>query len=122
MKRTMQPGAIGLAEFPLSEKAGQLLHPVLILSVEDTLSGMSYARVAYGSSRHVSVSGHLAWEFVLVPEDEKPFADSGLRRGTRFDLRKTARIPMRSIRPIGLVNLDDHETMNRLRAALFASQ
>lgn len=122
MSHRINPGDIGLASFPMAEKSGGLLHPVLVLSVEHTLSGKAYARVAYGSSQKVSWSGHLAWEFVLAPEESGPFAESGLRKATRFDLRKTARVPVRDIRPIGRVALLDHAVMNRLRKVMLAAQ
>lgn len=122
MKSEVQPGDIGLVEFPMSEKPDSLLHPALVLSVENTLSGVVYARVAYGTSQKISQSGHLPWEFVLTPEDGKAFVDSSLRKATRFDLRKTARIPVTEIRQIGRVDLQNRKITSRLRAALFASQ
>lgn len=118
----IKPGEIGIAEFPLAESAGGLLHPVLVMSVESTLSGVEYAWVAYGSSQSVSRSGHLKHEFVLVPEDGEAFSKAGLKKPTRFDLRKTARIPCSEIRPIGQVDLKNRSVYNRLRNATFAAQ
>lgn len=118
----IKPGEIGMANFPLAEKAGALVHPVLVMGVETTLSGAMYAVVAYGSSQNVSRSGHLAHEFVLTPEDGQAFSKAGLRKATRFDLRKTARIPCDEIRQIGLVDLKDRAMYARLRDATFAAQ
>lgn len=122
MSHRINPGDIGLARFPMADKSAGLLHPVLVLSVEHTLSGKAYARVAYGSSQKVSLSGHLAWEFVLAPAESGPFVESGLRKATRFDLRKTARVPLRDIRLIGKVAFRDHATMARLREAMLSAQ
>lgn len=118
----IKPGQIGMAEFPLSEMAGALLHPVLVLSLETMLSGTEYAWVAYGSSKQVSRTGHLKYEFVMHPDDGASFQKSGLTKATRFDLRKTARIPLSEIRLIGFADLEDRSVYSRLREATFAAQ
>lgn len=122
MSVEIKPGEIGVAEFPLAEEAGGLAHPVLVMSVETTLSGVAYAWVAYGSSKQVSRTGHLKHEFVLSPEEGAAFHKSGLTKATRFDLRKTARIPCSEIRAIGFADLEDRSVYNRLRDAMFAAQ
>jgi hypothetical protein len=59
---------------------------------------------------------------VLVPEDGSAFEKAGLKKPTRFDLRKTARIPCGEIRKIGLIDLQDKRVFARLRNATFSAQ
>jgi hypothetical protein len=97
-----------------------LPHYALVLAVEKALSGATFVRVAYGSSRRVSISGALETEFVLA--DLQEIAEAGLRKPTRFDLRITARLPVTEVRVTGKVNLKDGRVISRLKRAILSAQ
>lgn len=114
----IQPGDIVLCQFPTNE-GGRLTHYALVTKVEDTLSGMCYARVVYGSSKHVCPSGHLDWEFVLHTAEELMMA--GLSVPTRFDFHIQSRMPAHRLHIVGTVDMKNHALVRRLRAAMAAT-
>lgn len=115
----IEPGDLVIVRFP-TEEGGELLHPALVLTIEDTISGCLYAHVAYGSSKKVSASGHLDHEFVITDPEELRL--SGLHKATRFDFRTTTRTRAERLRPIGKVDLNSRAVLRRLKAALMAAQ
>lgn len=116
MKARFEAGDIVLAQFPTDDGAPAKWRPCLVVLVEDTLSGESYARLAYGSSRGVSKSGALKTEFVL--EDEE-LEGTGLDKATRFNFALECRMNVRRCNKIGQLNLEDKEIKARLKEALF---
>lgn len=78
-------GDIVFCQFPM-EEGGALPHFCIVIELEETMTDCRL-RLAFGSSRAVSVSGHLDWEFVVTTESE--IRESGLHCPTRFDLKKT---------------------------------
>ena len=115
----VEPGDVVYCCFPTAE-GGVLPHYALVLAVEKALSGATFVRVAYGSSRRVSISGALETEFVLA--DLQEIAEAGLRKPTRFDLRITARLPVTEVRVTGKVNLKDGRVISRLKRAILSAQ
>lgn len=79
-------GDVVYCAFPM-EEGGELPHYCLVIAVNTDQAG-TRIRVAYGSSKQVSASGHRDWEVVATKADE--INACGLRKPTRFDLKKTA--------------------------------
>lgn len=111
-------GDIVIAQFPTWDGAPAKWRPCLVVLVEDSLSGESYARLAYGSSRQVSKSGHLKTEFILY---ENELEGTGLTVPTRFNFALECRMNVRCCHKIGNVNLRCNEISSRLKAALAES-
>lgn len=113
----MKAGDILFGAFP-TEEGGKMLHPMLVLHVDENLNGRSF-RAAYGSSRKVSESGAAKGEFALL-EIDKGFQASGLVKSTRFNLRITTNIPENCFqgRRIGYLDLNDVKLIQRLKKAM----
>lgn len=79
-------GDVVYCQFP-KEEGGDLAHYCLVIEINEDHAG-TRIRVAFGSSEKVSESGHLDWELVASRPDE--ISACGLRKPTRFDLRKCA--------------------------------
>lgn len=114
MKKRPDAGDIVIAQFPTWDGAPAKWRPCLVVLVEDTLSGESYARLAYGSSKQVSESGQLKTEFVLGGHE---LEGTGLDKPTRFNFALECRMNVRRCHKIGRVNLSDKVIMARLKKA-----
>ena len=109
-------GSVVFCQFP-TEEGGKLAHYALVVAFEEDLHGVTYT-LAYGSSRKVSIDGHLPHEFVLAHDPELRIA--GLSRPTRFDLRKTRRFLARDFVVVGNIPMLS-EVIHRLRLAALAA-
>ncbi len=114
MKKEPDAGDIVIAQFPTNDGSAAKWRPCLVVLVERTLSGESYARLAYGSSQQVSESGPLKTEFVVGANE---LDGTGLDRPTRFNFALECRTNIRRCHRIGRVNLEDREIMARLKKA-----
>lgn len=101
----IKPGDIVLAKFPMHD-GSSLLHPALVLEIQESLSGKVVIRCAYGSSK--KTQGILPCEFVIHERDERAFEVSGLHRTTRFNLSITARFCETTVERIGLLHPSLH--------------
>lgn len=116
----IRAGMIVYCKFPTDE-GERMSHYALVMSVEETATGAKTIRVAYGSSKKVSPSGHLPHEFVV--SEKKHLERLGLKKPTRFDLRRVVKIVSDDIvdDPVGDVR-GSKKLMMRLREAFYASQ
>lgn len=111
----IEPGDIVFCRFPCDE-GGSLSHYGLVMSVQISAIRAPTYRVAYGSSRKVSKSGHLPHEFVLASREE--MKKYGLKKPTRFDLRRITRIAATDILDVcGNLDPNDRKVIRRLRDA-----
>ncbi|HYW76173.1 MAG TPA: hypothetical protein VFA48_06065 [Gammaproteobacteria bacterium] len=102
----LEPGMIIYYRHTIDESGGKLHHYGLVVSVEGTLAGLIAIRVAYGSSKKVSVDGHLPHEFVVA--DARELEETGLRKPTRFDMRRTL-----VIMPEDIIEVVGHAKANK---------
>lgn len=79
-------GDIVYCGFPM-EEGGELPHYCLVIAINEDQTG-TRIRIAFGSSKQVSESGHRDWELVVSQSGD--LHACGLRKPTRFDLKKTA--------------------------------
>ncbi|MBU2786260.1 hypothetical protein HAP93_10890 [Acidithiobacillus ferriphilus] len=108
-----------VVKVPFPTDAGPLPHFALVIKLETFISGSPIVTVAYGSSKKVSVSGHLPHEFVLErPEDLEA---AGLKVPTRFDLLRRERLTVEQCAYKGRLRLEDPGTKGRLMNALRAA-
>lgn len=116
MDTQISAGDIVKVPFP-TDDGRTLPHYGVVVLVESTFGG-EVVTVTYGSSKKVSISGHLAHEMVLWEKDDLEAA--GLSLPTRFDFKVTARFRPEECAQIGVLRLDDPVTMGKLRRALGA--
>lgn len=118
MTNHINPGDVVYFDFPLDD-GGHLKHYGLVVQVEDTITNRVMIRVAYGSTKKVSVTGHLPHEFVLAEPEELERA--GLKKPTRFDLRRTIRLCLEDgLELRGSIDLRDGRILKRLETAIKA--
>lgn len=111
----IEAGDIVFCRFPCDE-GGALPHYGLVIAVQTSAVRAPTYRVAYGSSQKVSESGHLPHEFVLINREE--IKKYGLKKPTRFDLRRVTRIADADILDVcGSLDPNDRKVMRRLRDA-----
>ena len=115
MNDDLNVGDVVYARFPLMEREGSLPHYCLVLEVYETLYGKWLALV-YGSSKKVSISGHLPCELVVI--EESHMLACGLKQATRFDLRKRGRVDARKVVKTGSLPT---ALYNELRKAAIAA-
>lgn len=82
--------SIVYCRFPTQNGGGTLAHYALVIGVHHRLAQIHY-ELAYGSSKRVSVNGHLAHELVIWKPDDVRLAN--LRVPTRFDLTRRVTLP-----------------------------
>ncbi len=111
----IEAGDIVFCRFPCDE-GESLSHYGLVISVQISAICAPTYRIAYGSSRKVSESGHLPHEFVLINREE--IKKYGIKKPTRFDLRRITRIATADIIDVcGHLDPNDRKVMKRLRDA-----
>jgi len=121
----LKPGDVVWCKFPKQEGDGNLVHPGLVIGIEESVEGDLYARVAYGSSKKVSLDGCLIFELVISDEQDGYtfFAKTGLNRPTRFDMRVVTRLPIEMLEKIGVLDWNSFPDVRaRLGKALTAAQ
>ena len=108
--------SIVYCRFP-NQEGGNLAHYALVVGVHHSFAQVHY-ELAYGSSKRVSVSGHLAHELVIwKPEDVK---NANLRVPTRFDLTRRTKLPSAACEVVGQLP-QTQELLRALRLAAIAS-
>ena len=108
--------SIVYCRFP-NEEGGSLAHYALVVGVHQQLSQVHY-ELAFGSSKKVSATGHLAHELVIWrPEDIKL---ANLRVPTRFDLARRAILPSAACEVTGQMP-HTPELLRALRLAAIAA-
>ena len=113
---TIEPGVVIYCDYPTNE-GGKLPHYGIVVGVIEEITRMPRYRVAYGSSKKVSVSGALPHEFVLW--EKKDLQMAGLLRPTRFDMRRIMTLPLNDIKEVsGRLDLTDGQIVRRLRNAM----
>lgn len=121
----LKPGDVVRCNFPKQEGDGSLVHPGLVIGIEESVEGDLYARVAYGTSKKVSMDGHLRFELVISEEQDGSsfFAKTGLSKPTRFDMRVVTRFPIEMLEQIGVLDWNGFPDVRvRLGKALAAAQ
>lgn len=110
----IQAGDIVFVNFPMHDNSRKK-HYGLVLSVEQ-FGDVDTVTVAYGSSKKVSISGHLPHEFVVHSKVDLMFA--GLHKPTRFDLTTRAQFLLCDCTVVGRVRLEDPSIANQIRDAI----
>lgn len=110
MAQKISVGNVVYCRFPKEECVGGLAHYALVVEVNEDAVG-TRVRVAYGSSKQVSESGHLPRE--LVVSRPAHLTACGLRKPTRFDLVKTAWMDSRAVVREGEVPVDLYRDFKR---------
>ncbi|PKY11735.1 hypothetical protein B1757_02795 [Acidithiobacillus marinus] len=116
METTISAGDIVKVPFPTND-GRTLPHYGVVVLVESTFGG-EVVTVCYGSSKKVSISGHLPHEMVLWKKEDLQAA--GLSLPTRFDFKVTARFRPEECAQVGVLRLKDPAIMGQLRKALGA--
>lgn len=113
----MKVGDILMGKFPMAE-GGALMHPMLVLHIDQSLTGQSMV-VGYGSSKKVSESGSKRGEFVIL-ESDRAFKKSGLSKSTRFDMSVKTNLPVETFagKKIGILDLNDQAIIARLKKVM----
>lgn len=113
----LQAGDIVKVPFPMHDGISKI-HYGIVARVERDFSGIVIT-VIYGSSKKVSVSGHLDHEVIVhTPKD---LALAGLTKPTRFDFRIQARFPATLCVPVGKLDLENPRIANSVRSAMVAA-